>query len=128
MMFGRKTSEDLERLLHMLHYYLDRRLEGQINVTGRKAIVDLIQTRINNRGLASKYSAWEVYRSLFEAYQEPGLPAYQRAPRYMHKQIERDFRRDYGRFFFDKDIIQFYVTVAGQDAQEIMKKYQHERV
>ena len=46
----------------------------------------------------------------------------------MHKRIERDFRRDYGRFFFDKDIIQFYVTVAGQDAQRIINKYQQERV
>lgn len=128
MKFVPKTSEDLERLLHMLHYYLDRRLEGKINVTGRKAIVDLIQVRINNSGQTSTCSAWDVYWSLFEAHQEPRLPACRRTPLYMHKQIERDFRRDYGRFYSDKDIIQFYVTVAGQDAQEVMKKYQHERV
>lgn len=117
-----KESEDLKTLLRILHHYLDRRIEGQINVTARTAIVDLIQTCINNGDRQFKSSAWEAYFSIFERHQEKSLPASQRSPEFIHREIDRIFKKAYGRTFSDNDIYLFYVTVGGQEAKEIYER------
>jgi len=120
--FRSKESEDLKTLLRMLHYYADRRLEGQINVTGRTAIVELIQTCINNGDRQFGLSAWEAYYSIFERHQEKSLPASRRSPQTIHKEIDRIFKKAYGRTFFDKDIYRFYVTAGGPEVKELYEK------
>lgn len=117
-----KESEDLKTLLRILHHYLDRRFEGQINVTARTAIVDLIQTCINNGDKRFKSSAWEAYYSIFERFQEKSLPTSQRSPEFIHRDIDRIFKKAYGRTFFDNDIYLFYVTIGGQEAKEIYER------
>ena len=119
-----KNSTDLKQLLKMLHFYIDKRYEGQINVTGRTGIVNLIQVCIDNGGTGSfKGSAWDTYRILFERFQDSSLPVRQRTSIYTHKQVEQVFRKAYGTLFSDKDIIQFYMTVGGEDAKAVMTKY-----
>ncbi|MGI5838197.1 MAG: hypothetical protein ACOX8W_00865 [bacterium] len=126
--FRTKESEDLKTLLRMLHYYVDRRLEGQINVTGRAAIVGLIQTCINNGDKQFIPSAWEAYYPIFERFQEKHLPASQRSPESIHRAIDKTFKKAYGRTFFDRDIYQFYITAGGQEVKEIYEKItNHER-
>jgi hypothetical protein len=121
-----KQSEDLAILLRILHLHLDARREGKINISGRSAIVKLIQAIIDNGGNAGQVSAWDTYYSIFELHQEKDVPFWLKNPRVMHRKIDRYFTKKYNRFFFDRDIIQFYVEVIGPEAEERMKKYQNE--
>lgn len=121
---GRQETSELKQLLKLLHYYIDRRREGMVNVTGRKAIVDLIQVCIDNGGTGVfKPSAWDTYWALFERHRDHNLPPYKRTAGSMHKKVEQVFTKAYGKLYFDKDIIQFYLTVGGDDAKAVMEKY-----
>lgn len=114
---------DHKTLLRMLHLYLDERFNGRINVTGRSAIVNLIQTMLNNNlKLDETMSAWEVYYTLFELHQETNVPAKRRSPKFMHRQIDGFFTGTYGRYYNRLDIIRFYTEVGGKEAEDLIKQ------